>query len=144
MNTVSYMLRSKGSNVFTVPVDASVLDALDVLVEHKISSVLVMDGDKPAGIFTERDFVHKLGPKRKDPAKLKIADLMTRELITVTPSHTVNTCMSLMTDNHIRHLPVLEDDKLVGIISIGDVVKDIIEELQFMVEQFERYIQGLH
>ena len=143
MNTVSYMLKTKGSKVFTVPVDASVLDALDILVENKIGSVLVMDGDKLAGIFTERDFIYKLGPKRKDPAKLKIADVMTREVITVTPQHTVNKCMSVMTDNHFRHLPVLEDGKVVGIVSIGDVVKDLIEELQFMVEQFEMYIQGL-
>ena len=143
MNTVSYMLKTKGSKVFTVPVDASVLDALDILVENKIGSVLVMDGDKLAGIFTERDFVYKLGTKRKDPAKLKIADVMTREVITVTPQHTVNKCMSVMTDNHFRHLPVLEDGKVVGIVSIGDVVKDLIEELQFMVEQFEMYIQGL-
>jgi len=143
MNTVGTMLKSKGNKVFTVPVNATVLDAIEVLLENKIGSVLVVDGDSLVGIFTERDFAHKIGPKRKDPARLNIADVMTRDVFTVTPDQSVNVCMSLMTDNHIRHLPVLQDGKLVGIVSIGDVVKDIIEELQFMVEQFEKYIQGL-
>jgi CBS domain-containing protein len=143
MNTVGYMLKSKGSQVSTVPLEASVLDALKVMAEKKIGSVLVMEGDRLAGIFTERDFAHKIGPKRKDISRLKITEVMTSDLITVTPEHSVNTCMSLMTDNHIRHLPVLQDGKLIGIVSIGDVVKDIIEELRFMLEQFEKYIQGL-
>ncbi len=143
MNTVGYMLKSKGSNVSTVALEASVLDALKVMAEKGIGSVLVMDGERLAGIFTERDFAHKIGPKRRDISRLMITEVMTSDLITVTPDHTVNDCMSLMTDNHIRHLPVLQDGKLVGIVSIGDVVKDIIEELQFMVTQFEKYIQGL-
>ena len=143
MNTVGYMLKSKGSHVSTVPVEASVLDALKVMAEKGIGSVLVMDGDRLAGIFTERDFAHKIGPKRRDISRVKITEVMTSDLFTVTPDQTVNDCMALMTDNHIRHLPVLQDGKLIGIVSIGDVVKDIIEELQFMVTQFERYIQGL-
>ena len=143
MNTVGYMLKSKGSKVCSVPMEANVLDALEVLVENKIGAVLVMDGENLSGIFTERDFAHKIGPKRKDPAHIKIIDVMTRHVITVTPDQSVNMCMTLMTDNKIRHLPVIQDSKVVGIVSIGDVVKDIIEELRFMLEQFEKYIQGL-
>lgn len=143
MNTVGRILKTKGSTVWTIPQDALVSEALKLFVEKRISSVIAMDGDKVAGIFTERDFAHKVGLYGKDPAKVKIEDVMTRELITVNPSQSVNVCMSLMTENRIRHLPVFKGGQLVGIVSIGDVLKDMIEELQFMIHQLEGYIKGL-
>jgi len=102
-----------------------------------------MDGEKVAGIFTERDFAHKVGVYGKDPSVVKVGDVMTKDLITVNPSQSVNVCMSLMTEKRIRHLPVFKDGQLVGIVSIGDVLKDMIEELQFMIAQLENYIKGL-
>lgn len=143
MNTVGQILKSKGNQVWTISTDATVSDAAKVLAEKQIGAVVIVDGETLAGIFTERDFVNKVGALGKDPAQIGIKEVMTRDLITVTPDQSINTCMALMTDNHIRHLPVLVDGKMMGILSIGDVVKDIIEELQFMVDQFEKYIQGL-
>ena len=143
MNTVAQILKSKGHQVWTISRDATVADAVKVLVDKQIGAVVIVEGGKPAGIFTERDFVNKLGVLGIDPTTVGIVEVMTNELFTVTPADSVNTCMALMTDNHIRHLPVLENGALVGILSIGDVVKDIIEEFQFMVSQFEKYIRGL-
>lgn len=143
MNTVGQILKSKGSNVWTIHKEASVADATRVLAEKKVGAVVVVEGEDLAGIFTERDLVNKVGYAGRDPGTVKIDEVMTKAVITVTPQQTVNTCMELMTDKHIRHLPVVQEGKLVGIVSIGDIVKDIIEELQFMVVQFEKYIQGL-
>ncbi len=143
MNTVAQILKAKGKSVWTVSEDALVTDALKVFAEHRVGSVVVMNGTSLVGIFTERDFAYKLGVDAKDPSQTKIADVMTREVITVDPKQSVTVCMALMTENHIRHLPVVDGARLVGIISIGDVVKDTIEELQFMVVQLEKYIQGL-
>ena len=137
------MLKAKGSAVWTISKDAPVSDALKIFVERRISSVIAMDGEKVAGIFTERDFAHKVGLSGKDPASIKLEEVMTKDLIPVNPSQSVNLCMTLMTEKHIRHLPVFDDGRLVGIVSIGDVLKDMIEELQFMITQLENYIKGL-
>lgn len=143
MNTVGQILKTKGSQVWTISKDATVADAAKILVEKRVGAVLVMEGDSLAGIFTERDLVNKVSLSGRNPAEISLDEVMTHQVVTVTPADTVNTCMALMTDRHFRHLPVVQDGKLAGILSIGDVVKDIIEELQFMVNQFERYIQGL-
>jgi CBS domain-containing protein len=143
MNTIKQILRTKGSRVWKVPADASVLDALHVMAERGTGSVVVMDNGRVAGIFTERDFARKVGLVEAKPSSIRIRDVMTVQLVTVEPGDTVNECMALMTEKRIRHLPVLEDGQLVGIISIGDVVKDIIEELRFMVKQLENYITGI-
>ena len=105
--------------------------------------MIAMDGEKVAGIFTERDFAHKVGLYGKNSTAVKIEEVMTKDLITVNPSQSVNVCMTLMTEKRIRHLPVFEGGQLVGIVSIGDVLKDMIEELQFMIAQLENYITGL-
>jgi CBS domain-containing protein len=112
------------------------------MTEKKTGSVMVMDGNMVAGIFTERDFARKVGLFAPKPGAVRVGDVMTSQLITISPTDSVNECMEIMTENHIRHLPVLDDGRLVGIISIGDVVKDIIDELQFMVKQLENYITG--
>jgi CBS domain-containing protein len=143
MNKVRQILKVKGSQVWTVSKDASLLDALTLLREKKIGALVVMDGDKPAGIFSERDYVQRVDVARQQPAAIRVESIMTKNIVTVEPGQSVNECMELMTEKHIRHLPVLEDGRLVGIISIGDVVKDMIGELQFMVKQLENYITGL-
>ena len=143
MNTVGKILKAKGSTVWTVSKDAPVSEALKIFVEKRISSVITMDGEKVAGIFTERDFAHKVGLSGKDPVAVKLEEVMTKDLIMVNPSQSVNVCMTLMTEKRIRHLPVFDDGRLVGIVSIGDVLKDMIEELQFMITQLENYIKGL-
>lgn len=143
MNTVAQILKAKGESVWTISPEAPVLDALKVLAEHKVGSVLVMSGASLVGIFTERDFAYRMGVYAKDPSQTRIEDVMTRELVTVDPRQSVRVCMALMTEHHIRHLPVVDGGRLVGIVSIGDVVKDMIDELQFMVVQLEKYIYGL-
>jgi CBS domain-containing protein len=143
MHTVGKILKTKGSTVWTISKDAPVSDALKIFVEKRISSVIALDGEKVAGIFTERDFAHKMGLYSKDPMVVRVEEVMTRDLITVNPRQSVTVCMTLMTEKRIRHLPVIEDGRLVGIVSIGDVLKDLIEELQFMVAQLENYIKGL-
>ncbi len=143
MNKVKHMLKIKGSRVWKVSSDATVLDALKLMAEKQIGAVIVMDGDRVAGIFSERDFARKVGLREQSPHSVRVSEVMTTDLITVSPDSSVNDCMALMTEKRIRHLPVIEDGRLVGVISIGDVVKDIIEELQFMVKQLENYITGL-
>ncbi len=143
MNTVAQILKAKGNSVWTITKDALVIDALKILAEQRVGSVVVMNGTSLVGIFTERDFAYKMGVQAIDPSQTKVKDMMTREVITVDPKQSIKVCMALMTEHHIRHLPVVEENRLVGIISIGDIVKDMIEELQFMVVQLEKYIQGL-
>jgi CBS domain-containing protein len=143
MNAVKKILQKKGSEVHTIEPEASVLDALRKMGENNIGSLVVVEGDKPVGIFTERDNALRVGMMDINCNDIAMEKVMTKELITITPDHTVNQCMALMTDNHIRHLPVLENGKLAGMISIGDIVKDVIEELEFTIEQMEKYILGL-
>lgn len=143
MNTVRLILKAKGNQVWSIPKDARVSEAIALFVEKKIGSVIVMDGKTVVGIFTERDFAHKVGFYGTAPSLVKIEDVMTKDLVTVKPDNTVNDCMAIMTDRHIRHLPVYDDGQLVGLLSIGDVVKDMIDELNFMVTQLENYIKGL-
>jgi len=143
MNKVRNLLKLKDNAVWSTPSSATALDAVKLMAEKHIGGVLVVEDGKLVGIFTERDFAYKIGCFEKSPHEIKLSEVMTLNPITVTPDNSINDCMALMTDKHIRHLPVVEDGKLVGVISIGDVVKDLIEELQFMVTQLEKYITGL-
>jgi CBS domain-containing protein len=143
MNKVWQILKAKGSQVWTISKDSTVLDALKLLAEKQTGSLVVMEGDRVVGIFSERDHARKGVLIGNQPELTRISEVMTKDLITVTPDQSVNECMALMTDRRVRHLPVFEGDQLVGIVSIGDVVKDMIEELEFMVNQLEKYITGL-
>jgi len=143
MNKVRQLLKAKGEQVWTISKDSTILDGLKLMAEKQIGSLPVLEGEQVVGIFTERDYARRVGPDRRQPEETRIEEVMTRELITVDPNQTVNDCMVLMTENHIRHLPVMDEGRLVGIISVGDVVKDIIEELEFHVEQLKSYITGL-
>lgn len=140
MNKVSQILKSKGNQVVTVNGDVTVLDALKIMSGERVGSVIVIDKGKIAGIFTERDYARRVGLDDAAPSSVPVADVMTKDLVTVSLDSSVNQCMEIITENHIRHLPVLDGDQIVGVVSIGDVVKDMIEELQFMVKQMENYI----
>ncbi len=143
MNKVRQLLKAKGEQVWSISRESSVQDSLRLMAEKNIGSLVVIDNGEVVGIFTERDYARKVGLDRINSVDTLIEDVMTKVLITVDPNKTVKECMVLMTDNHIRHLPVMDNGQLVGMISVGDVVKDMIEELEFHVEQLTGYITGL-
>ena len=142
MGAVSSILRNKGNVIFTIVPETIVYEALEIMVEKNVSALLVMENDKLAGIFTERDYARKIALKGKASKETTIGEVMTRDLITVAPETSLDSCMRLMTGKLIRHLPVVDKGELAGIISIGDVVKYIIEEQNFIIENMEHYITG--
>ena len=142
MAAVKNILEAKGNAIFTITPDTSVYHALELMVEKNVSALLVMENDKLAGIFTERDYARKVVLKGKSSKETSIGEIMTRDLITVSPDSTIDECMELMTGKFIRHLPVMGDNKLAGIISIGDVVRRIIEEQKSIIGHMEKYIAG--
>ena len=142
MVTVSDLLKSKGTQVFSVSAKASVRDALKLMAEKDIGALPILDGNKLMGIFSERDFARTLAKEGEFSLNTSICDLMTKNLFTVTSATSIENCMQLMTDKHIRHLPVLENEILVGMISIGDVVKTVISSQKEFIDQLEGYISG--
>jgi CBS domain-containing protein len=142
MHTVREILSRKGSAVRTVAPTDTVLHALGVMAEHDIGGVVVIDGERLVGILTERDYARRVVLLGRASRDSKVADIMTTRVHCVSPERTVNECMALMTENRIRHLPVLDHKQLIGIISIGDVVKATIAEQEFEIAQLQSYIAG--
>jgi CBS domain-containing protein len=142
MTIVAQVLQEKGHTVWSVSPDATVYQALELMAEKGIGAVLVLDGEKIAGIFSERDYARKVELKGKTARATRVSEMMTPAVYFVQPSQTIEECMALMTAKRIRHLPVLEQGKLVGIISIGDVVKAIIADKEFVIQTLEKYITG--
>lgn len=142
MKTVKHILHTKPSVVHSVRPDTSVLEALKIMMEKNISALLVTDDDQLRGIFTERDYARKIILQGKSSKDTAIRDVMTRNPHTITPDEAIDHCMQLMTNNHFRHLPVLDGGAVVGIISIGDLVKSIIEDQQQTISQLQSYITG--
>ena len=142
MKLVKHLLDTKGREIIPIVQDASVFDAIKLMADRSIGSLLVMDGDVLKGIVTERDYARKVIIKGRASETTPVADIMTRDLVTASPDQTVNHCMTLMSEKRIRHLPVIVDDKVVGIISIGDLVQAIIADQQEEIEQLEQYISG--
>ena len=143
MTAVADILKSKAeAAVHSIEPTASVFEALQRMADKGIGALLVMEGDVIAGILTERDYARKIALLGRTSALTQVCDVMTKSVMVVKPSQTSHQCMALMTDNRLRHLPVVDDGKLVGLISIGDLVKDIISEQQFTIEQLEHYITG--
>lgn len=140
MGKVSNIIHTKGNSIYSVPSNTTVYNALVFMLEKKIGALLIIDDGQFIGIFTERDYARKLIVKGKSSKDTPIADVMTKNPITVTLDTSIEDCMKLMSDKKFRHLPVLEDGKLAGIISVGDVVKFIIEEQKFIIENLEQYI----
>ena len=142
MKTVRQLLQGKPPGAFGIPPDASVHDAMKLLAEKNVGALLVLAGDKLVGIISERDLARKLFLHDKPPKETPVREVMTQQVIYVLPNHTNEDCMALMTDKRVRHLPVLEGGRILGVISIGDLVKDIISEQQFIIQQLEHYIHG--
>lgn len=141
--TIGMVLDSKGHEVYSVRPDTSVLDALRLMADKGIGAVLVLEEDGGiAGIMSERDYARKITLKGKTAAETLVSEIMTKDVITVSPEQKIEECMTVMVDKRIRHLPVLDAGKLIGILSIGDVVKEMISEQKFLIEQLETYIRG--
>lgn len=144
MQTVAHLLRLKhDQTVVTIAPTASVLDALKLLAEKGIGALLVVADGEIAGVFSERDYTRKIELQGRSAHNTLVQDIMSQSVICVGPAHSNEQCMALMTENRIRHLPVVDHGKLVGMISIGDLVKDIISEQQFTIQQLEHYIHGV-
>ncbi len=142
MNRVKDILRSKGDQVWSISPNATVREALQEMADKNIGAVLVMDEGRLAGIFSERDYARKVVLKGRRSDETRVAEVMTSQVVGVRLDDTVEECMALMTDKRIRHLPVVDGGEVTGIVSIGDVVKSIISEQQFLIEQLELYITG--
>ena len=142
MITVGHVLQEKGNRIWSVAPAAMAYDALALMAEHNLGAVLVMEEARIVGIFSERDYSRKVVLKGKSSRETPVRDVMTEDVLFVRPNHSVQDCMALMTDKRVRHLPVMEGEKLIGVISIGDVVKAIISEHEFVIRQLENYIAG--
>lgn len=142
MTTVRQLVEQKGRHVWSIDPDATVFDAVKKMADKDVGSLLVMDGEKIRGIITERHYARNVVLKGKTSPETPVRDIMERNVIAARPDYTVERCMALMSDKRVRHLPVLDREKLVGIVSIGDLVKSIIGEQKFMIDQLEHYIHG--
>jgi CBS domain-containing protein len=142
MRTVNHCLQTKGRQVWAVSPEATVFEALQMMSEKDIGALLVMDGDNLEGIFSERDYARKVILVGKTSAETLVREVMTSKVIYIRPEQTIEESMAVMTEKHVRHLPVLQAGKVVGVISIGDVVKTIISDQEFVIEQLENYITG--
>src|SRR5258705_9272799 len=142
MKTVAQLLRSKPHGVLSITPDTAVFQALQLMAEKNIGALLVLQGDDLVGIFSERDYARKVILVGKSSKETAVREIMSSRVLYVRPQQTIQDCMALMTDKHVRHLPVLEDERVIGVISIGDVVKSIISEQEFMIEQLQNYITG--
>jgi CBS domain-containing protein len=142
MHLVSEILQCKGRDIWFVRPDATVFDAIKLMSERGVGGLFVMDGEKMVGIVTERDYARKVILEGKSSKKTQVKDIMTRRVLWVAPERTIEECMALMTQHRVRHLPVVEDGRVVGMISIGDLVKAIIAEQQIIIDQLQNYIAG--
>lgn len=142
MNTVREILDQKPAGVWSVPSTTKAYEALEIMANKDIGAVLVMDNGKLVGMFSERDYARKVILKGKSSRETSVSDLMTQKVYYVTPDRTIEDCMRLFTDKHVRHLPVIEADSVIGIITIGDVVKKIISQQEFTISELEKYITG--
>ncbi len=142
MSNVREILNKKGNTIWSVSPQDTVNDTLKLMAEKNVGALLVLEGRKIAGIFSERDFARHSAKRSLRTEEVPIKDMMTSRILYVSPTQTTEECMSLMTAKHVRHLPVIEDDKLIGLISIGDVVKQVIEDQKFSISQLEHYVTG--
>lgn len=142
MITVNDLLKAKGNEVYAVTPQTKTLDALKLLAEKNVGALLVLDGKKLSGIVSERDVVRQLAEKGAFNMDQPVEQFMTELLFVIAPSQGIDDCMALMTEHHIRHLPVVENDLVVGVISIGDVVKRLIAHQESTIDNLEKYISG--
>jgi len=142
MKTVKQILQSKtrGIGILSISPDATVYDALKLMAEKEVGALLVIEADKVVGIISERDYARKVILHGKSSKEIHVSDIMTSKIVYVNTAQTVDECMALMTDKRVRHLPVYEGDRLVGVVSIGDLVKEAISEREYIIKQLESYI----
>ena len=140
MHRVNDILKLKGSDVWSIGPAASVYEAIQLMADKELGALMVLEGTRLVGIISERDYARKIILKGHSSQQTQVKDIMTTHVVYVTPAQTVEECMALMTEKHIRHLPVMDGETLLGVISIGDLVKSIIDEQRYTIEELERYI----
>ena len=139
---IEHLLAKKGNEVCSIKPEATVFEAIQKMDEKNVGALLVLHEDKVAGIISERDYTRKIILKNRSSKGTSVADIMTKDVCYVTQKEEVSECMALMTEKRIRHLPVIEEEKVLGVISLGDVVKSIIDEQDHEIKDYERYIRG--
>ena len=142
MTSVAHLLQAKGHAVWSIPPDASVYEAIKLMADKEVGALLVMEGQRLVGIVSERDYARKVILQGKSSRDTPVREIMTDKVFYVRPEQTVEDCMALMTAHRIRHLPVLDDDRVIGVVSIGDLVKAVISEQEVRIQQLEQYIMG--
>ena len=142
MTYVEQLLKTKGNEIWSIAPQATVYEALQIMSEKDVGALLVLDKGNLVGIFSERDYARKLILKGRFSKDTTVGELMTREVLYIESQSTIEDCMALMTAKRVRHLPVLENERLIGIVTIGDVVKQVISDQEFTIQQLERYIKG--
>ncbi len=142
MKTVKQILEVKGNNVYTIEPATFVVDAVKEMAAKKVGALVVLDNSKVKGIITEQDFTRRVILKDLDASNIKVEDIMTKRIACIQPDQTTSEGMAIMTDKCVRHLPVMDNDELIGLISIGDLVKEVISEQEFIISQLEHYIHS--
>ena len=144
MTTIAQLLNAKGDQIWSVEPKATIFEALEIMSEKEIGALLVMEDGKLTGIFSERDYARKVILKDKSSKETPVGELMTKKVFYIDPQKTINDCMAMMTAKRIRHVPVIEDNQVMGIVTIGDVVNQIISEQEVTINHLENYITGSH
>ena len=142
MKTISQFLDQSNRPIHSVGPNATIREALEIMAQHNIGALLVIDGQTLVGIFSERDYARKVVLKGLSSNDAKVSEVMTSKVITINTKHSIDQCMQIMTDKHIRHLPIVNDSQVLGLISIGDVVREMIAYQKSMIEQLQSYIAG--
>ncbi|ENU33942.1 MULTISPECIES: CBS domain-containing protein [Acinetobacter] len=143
MTIVAQVIKNKAvQSIFTISPNATVLEAIKIMADKGVGALVVAEDEKVVGIFSERDYTRKIALMERTSESTLVSDIMTSKVISVSLNHTVEECLQLMTDRHLRHLPVLDQEKLVGFISIGDLVKAAMEDQRILIEQLQQYISG--
>jgi len=142
MNTIQELLNNKGSEIFSVQIDAPVIEALHLLAEKSIGALIVLEGERLAGILSERDYARRVILQGRTSSDTKVKEIMTSHVVCARPDQKIEECLAIMSEKRVRHLPILENKQLAGMVSIGDLVKAIIAEQKFQIEQMEHYISG--
>ena len=142
MVSVGQLLRSKGNEVWSITPETTVYDAIKVMADKEVGALLVLEGERLAGIISERDYARKVILKGRSSKDTPVRDIMTERVLYARPEQTIEECMALMTAKRVRHLPVCEDNRVIGVVSIGDLVKSVISQQEFLIQQLENYIAG--
>ena len=144
MITIEKLLNNKNNQIWSVEPKTSIFEALKIMSDKEIGALLVLEDEKLVGIFSERDYARKVILKGKSSINTQVGELMTKKVLYIDPEKTINDCMIIMTAKHVRHLPVIENDKVIGMVTIGDVINQIISEQEFTIQHLENYITGTH